>query len=137
MNLANRDLEERLENTVETPSEGTRKKPSFRSRLKNWAASTSAGWVFYTPIMAPIEYCFAEMETEEVIASRFLAILGHTLGLHPYQKTREFLGKKFTVVEESGKFVKNVINAVSFAPTQPFIYAGMLACAGASIEEMQ
>jgi len=141
--MDNGGLEERLTTGGETASENTGKKSTLGSKFKNWAASASAGWTFYTPIMIPIEYFFADMEATEVVASRFLAILGHTIGLPPYQKVREFLGRKFNVREESSKLAKRVINAVSFIPTHPPTYAlmllgaGMIAGDGMSLDKMQ
>lgn len=112
------DLEGRLVESDITNPDTQDNNPTLPQRFKNFMASTTAGWVAYTPIMAPIEHYVAGMDWDEVVLTRLFAGLGHLIGLHPYQKVREFLGKKLNVTDESSKLARLSINAVSFTPTQ-------------------
>src|SRR3989344_7404091 len=105
-------------------------------KIKNCMASTTAGWVAYTPIMAPIEYFHAGMDWDEVGVARLCAGFGHLIGLPPYQKVREYLGRIFDI-GENNKWKQRIVNAVSFVPTQPPTYTLMLYMAGASLDEMK
>ncbi|MFC1710625.1 L-alanine exporter AlaE [Nanoarchaeota archaeon] len=106
--------------------------------IKDWASSASAGWVFYTPIMTPIEYYGAGMDGLEVLTSRlFNGILGHSIGLPLYQKSKEIMYKTFKVSEKSSKLKKGIVNALAFAPVHPPTYALLLTFSGASLEEMK
>ncbi len=105
--------------------------------VKDIAASTTAGWVAYTPIMAPIEYFWAGMDGGEVLKTRAMAGFGHLIGLPLYQKSREYFGRKFNVTEDSSKLKKRALNALAFVPVHPPTYALFLALSGASLEEMK
>ena len=125
-------------------SENSRKKESSLLKkvkkmgavAKNIAASTTAGWVAYTPIMAPIEYFWAGMDGGEVLTTRVMTGFAHLIGLPLYQKSREYFGKKFNVTEESSKLKKRLLNALAFVPTHPPTYALFLVLSGTSLEEM-
>jgi hypothetical protein len=114
-------------------------RPTFFQRAKNglrsFAASTTAGWIMYTPIMAPIEHFYAEMEWDEVGISRLMSSVGHLLGLPLYQKCREIIGNGLNLKENGSKWVKRAVNAASFIPSHPPTYAIMLAVAGTSWDE--
>jgi len=104
--------------------------------LKNFTASATAGWTFYTPIMVPIERYWADMEWDEVGKSRLAsAFIGHLIGLPLYQKARKIISKRFNVTKESSNLAKRVVNAVAFMPVHPLTYGAMLAVAGTSWDE--
>ena len=42
--------------------------------IKNYLVDTTAAWLFYTPVMASVEYFVAGMEPKEVAKSRLLSI---------------------------------------------------------------
>ena len=104
---------------------------------KDIAASTTAGWIAYTPIMAPIEYFWAGMDSEEVLKTRLMTGFAHLIGLPLYQKSKEYFGRKFNVTEESSKLKKGALNALAFVPIHPPTYAFFLGLSGASLEEMK
>lgn len=107
-------------------------------QIKDWVSSASAGWVFYTSAMTPIEYYGVGMSGPEVLKSRIInAMLGHSIGLPLYQKSKEIMYRAFKVSEESSRLKKRAVDALAFVPVHPPTYAFFLACSGVSLEEMK
>ena len=129
------NLERRMTNETKTSNGNPDENPTIGQKFKNFVASTTAGWVAYTPIMTPIEHYYSGMDWDEVGLTRLIAGFGHLIGLPPYQKVREYLGRKFDVGEDD-TIKQGIVNAVSFVPTHPPTYALILAGGGASWDEM-
>lgn len=116
-------LEEKLQ-TAEVPI----------SPLRNYAVDTTATLSFWTPIMASIEYFGAGMDSDEVFKSRLATAAVHMTIARPYGKLRQWIADKLGANAQSSQTKKFAIDTLAIS-TQAPLYATILYCSGASLQE--
>ena len=79
---------------------------TFLNSAKEYLVDTSASVTFYTPLMASMEYLVADMEPNEVLASRVAAAGLHLVTSRLYGKFREWYADKWDANSESSRLKK-------------------------------
>src|SRR3989344_3493203 len=99
--------------------------------FKNWLVDTSAGWIFYTPLMGTVEigtqYATTEnINFDEIGKTRLYAALIHALLMRPIGKMRKYFKEKWNVNDTSSKLKKTLVNFSSVMMFQAPVYLGIL-----------
>ncbi len=104
---------------------------------KKYIVDVSAGWMFYTPLMAGIEKYVAGMESEEVLKSRLFAAGVHAIVMRPLGKIREFVAKNIWKADANSHWLKKAASdTTAVLVTQTPAYLAILAAVGTSPDEM-
>lgn len=109
---------------------------SWITSAKNYCIDTTAGWMFYTPLMAASEYLIAGMEGEKVLRSRIYAAGVHALVMRPFGKFREWWAKKWKTDETSSWKRKLFVDTSANVMFQVPVYSAILYHSGATIKEI-
>jgi len=121
-------------------SPASEERRSLYERAKNittdFLVDVSAGWTFFTPLYAAMEYYVAGMDAGEVFDSRSAGLVAHAIAMRPIGKLRNILANKWNVTKESPMYKKLAVNVCAGTPIQAVMYTGMLAYAGVSAEEI-
>jgi len=107
-----------------------------RDSLTNYIVDVSAGWTFFTPTYAAMEYLITGMSSEEVLKSRLAGLVAHSIAMRPTGLLRNKLAKKWGVTKQSRFYKKWAVNACAQTPIQAVLYTSMLLYSGASPEEI-
>ncbi len=131
---------ENLEEKISKPtpfkeSEKTlEQKTGWKYVVKNWAVDVTAGWLYWTPVMATTELA-SGMEPEEVIKSRAMSLLNHAVLGRVYGKYRQVMAKWYRADENSSELRKAASDITAQLTLQIPIYSTMLFFSGASLRE--
>ena len=107
-----------------------------RKSVQNYMIDVSAGWVFYTPLMA-VEEHFSGMSASEIFSSRAISATQGIFTTKPYTSFREFWAKYWQVDKKSSFLKKFAIDTSATLLFQIPLYSSILFFSGASIEEAE
>ncbi len=109
---------------------------SFGGIVHRYLVDTTAGWLFYTPLMVISEYGIAGMSGEEVLQSRLYAAAVHAVIMRPYGKYREWWATTWKADAHSTPLKKAVVDTTASILFQLPLYSGILYASGASWKEI-
>lgn len=107
----------------------------FKS-AKRYLVDTSAGWLFYTPVMAASEYFIAGMDGGEIGEARLAGALVQAAVMRPYGRFRDYWKSTWNVTPESSRMKKFLVDTTATLLFQTPVYAGILYASGASLREI-